>query len=79
MNPAVLAWALAQPAGTRAAALAGAYTSGATVVMIEGRRVEYRSLAELAQALAVLHASQTAESQRRPARTLASFSRGSGA
>lgn len=79
MNPAVLTWALAQPSGSRAAALAIAYTSGALRVTFDGRTTEYRSLAELAQALSVLHATQVSESNRRPARTLVSFSRGTGA
>ena len=49
MDPAVLAWALAQPAGSRAAALAAAYTGGTTRVTFDGRTVEYRSLDELLQ------------------------------
>ena len=32
MDPTVLAWALAQPQGSRAAALAAAYTGGTTRV-----------------------------------------------
>lgn len=78
MNPSVLAWALAQPAGSRALILAKAYTSGATVVMFEGRRTEYRSLAEIGTALSVLYTSQTDATQRRPPVTYASFSRGDG-
>lgn len=35
MDPTVLAWALAQPAGSRAAALAAAYTGGATRVTFD--------------------------------------------
>ena len=42
MDPAVLAWALAQPAGSRAAALAAAYTGGTTRVTFDGRTVEYQ-------------------------------------
>ncbi|MCA3360176.1 MAG: hypothetical protein ING02_19490 [Roseomonas sp.] len=44
MDPATLAWALAQPAGSRAAVLASAYTGGVTRVTFEGRTVEYRSV-----------------------------------
>jgi len=40
MDPTVLAWALAQPAGSRAAALAAAYTGGTTRVTFDGRTVE---------------------------------------
>ena len=35
MDPTVLAWALAQPAGSRAAVLAAAYTGGATRVTFD--------------------------------------------
>ena len=54
MDPTVLAWALAQPAGSRAAVLASAYTGGTTRVTFDGRTIEYRSLDELGRALAVL-------------------------
>ena len=37
MDPTVLAWALAQPAGTRAAVLAAAFTGGTTRVTFDGR------------------------------------------
>ena len=74
LDPNVLAWALAQPAGSRAAALAAAYTSGTTRVSFEGRTVEYRSLDELGRALAVLQGAELTAA-RRPAVTLASFSR----
>ena len=74
MDPAVLAWALAQPAGSRAAVLASAYTGGTTRVTFDGRTIEYRSLDELGQALAVLRGAETT-SVRRPGLTLASFSR----
>ena len=40
MDPTVLAWALAQPQGSRAAALAAAYTGGTTRVTFDGRTVE---------------------------------------
>ena len=74
MDPAVLAWALAQPVGSRAGALAAAYTGGTTRVSFEGRTVEYRSLDELGRALAVLRGAETSAA-RRPSVTLASFSR----
>ena len=74
MDPAVLAWALVQPAGSRATVLANAYTGGTTRVTFDGRTIEYRSLDELGRALGVLRAAETA-SARRPGLTLASFSR----
>ncbi|MDI3308729.1 MAG: hypothetical protein QJR07_16690 [Acetobacteraceae bacterium] len=78
MNPAVLAWALAQPAGSRAAALAAAYTGGTTRVSFDGRTVEYRSLDELGRTLSALHGVANSAA-RRPSVTLASFARGGGA
>jgi hypothetical protein len=75
MDPTVLAWALAQPPGSRAAALAAAYTGGTTRVTFEGRTVEYRSLDELARAMAALRGAEITAA-RRPSVTLASFSRG---
>ncbi len=74
MDPATLSWALAQPAGSRAAVLASAYTGGVTRVTFEGRTVEYRSLDELARAIAALRGAENAAA-RRPGMTLASFSR----
>ena len=74
MDPAVLAWALAQPPGSRAAALAAAYTGCTTRVSFDGRTVEYRSLDEIGQALAVLRGAENSTA-RRPSVTLASFSR----
>jgi hypothetical protein len=74
LDPATLAWALAQPAGSRAAVLASAYTGGVTRVTFEGRTVEYRSLDELARAIAALHGAENAAA-RSPGMTLASFSR----
>ena len=68
MDPAVLAWALAQPAGSRALGLAHAYTAGTTRVTFDGRTVEYRSLDELGRALTALRASEIA-SVRRPSVT----------
>jgi hypothetical protein len=78
MDPTVLAWALAQPIGSRAAALATAYTGGTTRVSFDGRTVEYRSLDELGRALAALRGAEM-ETARRPGVTFASFARGSGA
>ena len=74
MEPTVLAWALAQPSGSRAAVLAAAFTCGTTRVTFDGRTVEYRSLDELGRALSVLHATENAV-ERRPSITFASFSR----
>jgi hypothetical protein len=78
MDPTALAWALAQPAGSRAQTLAAAFTNATTRVTFDGRTVEYRSLDELGRVLAALHGAEVA-AVRRPAVTLAAFSReGSG-
>ncbi len=74
MDPATLAWALAQPAGSRAAVLVAAYTGGVTRVTFEGRTVEYRSLDELGRAMAALCGAESATA-RRPGVTLVQFSR----
>ena len=74
MDPAVLTWALAQPAGSRAAVLAAAYAGGTTRVTFDGRTVEYRSLDELGRALVVLRGAEISAA-RRPGVTFASFSR----
>jgi hypothetical protein len=74
MESAILAWALAQPAGSRAAVLASAYTGGVTRVTFEGRTVEYRSLDELGRAIVALYGAENAAA-RRPSVTLAQFSR----
>jgi hypothetical protein len=74
MDPNVLAWALAQPASSRASALAAAFTGGTTRVTFDGRTVEYRSLDELGRALSILHAAENTGA-RRPNVTFASFSR----
>ncbi len=74
MESATLAWALAQPAGSRAVVLAAAYTGGVTRVTFEGRTVEYRSLDELARAIAALYGAENAAA-RRPGVTLVQFSR----
>lgn len=78
LNPTVLAWALTQPVGSRARALVDAYTAGTVVVMFEGRRVEYRSLAEIGEAMSALYAASIDTTQRRPNVTYASFARGNG-
>ena len=74
MDPATLAWALAQPAGSRAAVLVAAFIGGVTRVTFEGRTVEYRSLDELGRAIAALYGAENAAA-RRPGVTLASFTR----
>ena len=74
MDPATLAWALAQPAGSRAAVLVAAFTGGVTRVTFEGRTVEYRSLDELGRAIAALFGAENTAA-RRPGVTLAQFSR----
>ena len=74
MDPTVLAWALAQPAGTRATVLAAAFTGGTTRMTFDGRSFEYRSLDELGRALSVLHAAENT-SAHRPSVTFASFAR----
>jgi len=75
MDPTVLAWALAQPVGSRAAVLAAAFTGGTTRVTIDGRTVEYRSLDELGRALSILHGAENSAA-RRPNVSFVSFSRG---
>jgi len=74
MDPATLAWALAQPAGSRAAVLVSAYTGGVTRVTFEGRTVEYRSLDELGRAIAALYGAENV-TVRRPGITLVQFTR----
>ena len=74
MESATLAWALAQPVGSRAAVLASAFTGGVTRVTFEGRTVEYRSLEELGRAIAALYGAENTAA-RRPGVTFAQFSR----
>ena len=74
MESVALAWALAQPAGSRAAVLASAYTGGVTRVTFEGRTVEYRSLDELGRAIVALYGAENSAA-RRPGVTFAQFSR----
>jgi hypothetical protein len=78
MEPIVLAWALARPAGDRWRGLADAFTSGTTRVTFDGRTVEYRSLDEIGRALGAGYAAEAPAAGRRPSVTLASFSRGDG-
>jgi len=78
IDPTVLAWALARPAGDRWRGLAEAFANSTTRVTFDGRTVEYRSLDEIARALTAGHAAENAVA-RRPNTTLASFSRGTGA
>lgn len=66
----ILAWAMAQPADSRAHALAEAFTGGYTRVTFEGRTVEYRSLRDIERALEALYAADNAAS-RRPSMTIA--------
>ena len=74
IDPKVLAWALAQPTGSRWRGLADAFTGGTTRVSVEGRTVEYRSSDEIARALIAGHGTENSGA-RRPSITLASFSR----
>jgi hypothetical protein len=55
MNPVVLAWALAQPARSSALALARAYSGATTRVTVDGKTIEYRSMADIATALTALY------------------------
>lgn len=50
----MIEWALAQPADSRARALADAILSGTRVVSVDGKRVEYASMADMRSALALL-------------------------
>ncbi|GGG51641.1 hypothetical protein GCM10010964_43540 [Caldovatus sediminis] len=70
MTPDVLAWALAQPPGSRGHALAAAYLNGTSRVTFEGRTVEYRSIRDIAAALEALFGAANA-APRRPAVTVA--------
>jgi len=74
MDPTILAWALALPAGNRWRALADAYTSGTARVDFDGRRVDYRSLADIAAALTAGYAAEVGAA-RRPSVAFACFSR----
>ena len=74
LDPAVLAWALARPAGDRWRGLAEAFAAGTTRVSFDGRTVEYRSLAEISAALTAGHGAENGAA-RRPGVTLARFTR----
>jgi hypothetical protein len=76
LDPTVLAWALARPSGDRWRSLAEAFAGGTTRVSVEGRMVEYRSLAEIGAALTAGYGAESGAT-RRPGLTLAGFSRGS--
>ena len=77
MNPDALTWAIAQPVGNRWRGLADAYTGGTMRVTFEGRTVEYRTLDEIARALAAGYAAENT-ALRRPNMTLARFVRDGG-
>lgn len=62
-----LTWALAQPAGSRAAALAAAYTGGTRRVQVDGRTVEYASMADIERAMTALYFAQNPQPRRRRA------------
>jgi hypothetical protein len=78
MDPTILAWALALPAGNRWRSLADAFTTGTTRVTFDGRTVEYRALDDISRALAAGYAAENS-TVRRPGTTLASFGRGTAA
>jgi hypothetical protein len=75
IDPIILSWALARPSNDRWRLLADAFAGGTTRVSFEGRTIEYRSLAELAQALAAGYAAEN-PAAKPPSVTLVSFSRG---
>jgi hypothetical protein len=75
MNPSVLAWAAAQPAGSQAAVLAAAYLSGTSRVTVDGRTVEYRSVSEMGAVLNALYGASNAD-MRRPSYSVARVSDG---
>jgi hypothetical protein len=54
-----LAWARAQPEGSRAAVLAETFVTGTTRVAFEDHSVQYRDLAELERALIALWRAET--------------------
>jgi hypothetical protein len=59
MEPAALAWALAQPEGSAPRRLAAAISSGVRTVDIDGRRIAYRDMNEMAAALIALWRAET--------------------
>lgn len=76
LDPAILAWALARPGGDRWRSLAEAFAGGTTRVSLEGRMVEYRSLADISAALTAGHGAENSAAPR-PGLSLATFTRGS--
>ena len=74
LDPAILAWALTLPSSNRWRGLAEAFAGGTTRVSLEGRSIEYRSLAEISTALVAGYAAENS-SARRPTITLVRFSR----
>jgi hypothetical protein len=66
-----LAWAQAQTPGTAARTLYDAYVTGTTRVTVDGRTVEYRSLADIERALTALHAAGLPATSRQPRMTIA--------
>lgn len=75
MNPDILAWALAQPAGSMWEKIASAYSTGALRVETGGSSVTYRSLDEMVRILTAGYAAaaSAAGASRRPSMTLADF------
>lgn len=70
----VLAWALAQAAGTHARELADALVAGVDTVTFEGRTVRYRSRADMEATLRNLYNAANPATRRGPR-----ISRGAGA
>lgn len=66
-----LSWAMAQPAGTPARALADAYTAGVTKVTYDGKSVDYFSVSGLERAISSLYAASLPATHRRPGVTIA--------
>jgi hypothetical protein len=66
-----LAWAMAQPAESRARALADAYTAGVTKVTYDGKSLDYFSVSGLERAISTLYAVNLPASHRRPGVTIA--------
>jgi hypothetical protein len=61
-----LRWALTQPVGSRAYLLAQAYTGGTKRVTVDGRTVEYTTMAEMERVMTALYeATSTAPRRRR--------------
>ena len=69
MNPTVLAWCLAQPAGSAGRGLGDAYLSGTERVTVGDRTVQYRSIGDIVTAATALHGA-TSGSEGSPAAPL---------